>query len=83
MCSLLKNNDCKEKKSKLTGKGLAAIIAVCTVLVALILSVTALIDSQLTESRVERLIMHGVDPLKASCAVSIYDGNGKLKENCK
>lgn len=65
------------------GRCLTAIIFVCLVLTVCIAGTVSIVDSQMTQARIERLVKSGVDPIKASCAISVYDNSGKQKEACK
>lgn len=65
------------------GRCLAATIFVCLVLIVCIIGAASILDSQMTQARIERLVKSGVDPIKASCAISVYDNSGKQKEACK
>lgn len=87
MCFSLKRIDdyYSGEKLKVTmdGRCLTAIIFVCLVLIVCIVGTVSIVDSQMTQARIERLVKSGVDPIKASCAISVYDNSGKQKEACK
>lgn len=87
MCFSLKRTDSyysgEKLKVTMDGRCLTAVIFVCLVLIVCITGAASIVDSQMTQARIERLVKSGVDPIKASCAISVYDNSGKQKEACK